>query len=228
MTGYVDIVVLAVVAAGLLAVLWRILGTRSGHEPQPGPNPFSNTNAPVKNSVVSPLERALNAKPVKATVLEGAPDDLILSVNQGLKQIQDYDPEFSERGFVSGARAAFEIIVKAYARGQLDALKPLLDDKLYQQFAEDAKVRAGKAYQMETVIHRLKSVDITAARMRGFEAEVAIDFISEQTTCVEDAHGTLVAGSKEALDEVHDSWIFRRDVRAADPNWLLVETRDKA
>lgn len=222
----VDIVILAIVVAVLVFQLRRVLGERNGNEPIPGADPFAA--GPARANSGSPLDRAMNAKPVAAEVLkDGVPESAEpLSVNQGLQQIKDYDGDFDERAFMQGARAAFEMIVKAYARGDLETLKNLLGPKLYDHFAEDAKARAQKGYTMETTIHRLSAVNIIAARMIGFEAEVSVEFISEQTSVVRDGANAVVAGDPNTREEIRDTWIFRRDTRGNDPSWHLVETRE--
>lgn len=223
----VDILILAVIVAVLIFQLRRVLGERDENEQPPVQDPFAAQ--PVRNNPAqSPLERAMSAKPVDAKILEeGMPhSNEPLSVNQGIQQIKDFDSEFDERAFMQGARAAFEMIVKAYARGDLETLKNLLSPKLYDHFAEDAKARAQKDYTMETTIHRLAQAHIVTARMVGFEAEVAVEYISEQTSVVRNSAGEVVAGNPDSHEEIRDTWVFRRDTRGTDPSWLLTETRD--
>ena len=222
----IDIVILAIIVAALVYQLYRVLGERNGNERTPSAtDPFAAQS--FRPSGGSPLDRALSAKPVTAEVLPGvAASDDPLSVNQGLQQIKDYDRDFDEQGFLHGARAAFEMIIKAYARGDLETLKTLLAPKLYDHFAEDAKARAQKNYTMETTIYKISSATIIAARMIGFEAEVRVEFISEQTSVVRDAASNIVTGDPAAHEEIRDTWIFRRDTRGADPSWHLTETRE--
>jgi len=223
----IDIVILAVVVAALVYQLWRVLGVRNDNEPQmPASDPFAAQS--LRPLSGSPVDRAMNAKPVNAKVLpDGVPaTNEPLSVNQGLQQIKDYDSDFDERGFMQGARAAFEMIVKAYARGDLETLKNLLSPKLYDHFAEDAKARAQKDYTMETTLHKISTTTITGARMIGFDAEVTVEFISEQTSVVRDGAGNVVVGDPAAREEIRDTWTFRRDTRGTDPAWHLVETKE--
>jgi len=222
----IDIVILAIIVAALVYQLYRVLGERNGSErTPPAADPFAAQS--LRPLGGSPLDRAMNAKPVTAEVLPGVPvSDEPLSVNQGLQQIKDYDRDFDEQGFVQGARTAFEMIIKAYARGDLETLKNLLTPKLYDHFAEDAKARAQKNYTMETTLYKISSATITGARMIGFEAEVMVEFISEQTSVVRDAANNIVTGDPAAREEIRDTWIFRRDTRGTDPSWHLTETRE--
>jgi predicted lipid-binding transport protein (Tim44 family) len=234
-----DIVILAVIVAVLVYQLRRVLGERNGAEPTPGADPFTNP----ATAGMSPLSRAMNAKPVTATVLpDGVPhSDEPLSANQGLQQIKDYDSEFDERAFLNGARAAFEMIIKAYARGDMDILKSLLSPELYDRFADDVKARTAKGMVMDTTLHRLVSATIMRARMIVFDGEVTVEFVSEQTTVIRKKPETLsdvaqditsIGGVPLSIDnlmmqpreEVRDTWVFRRDTRTHDPIWHLVET----
>lgn len=221
----IDIIILAVIVAVLAYQLRKVLGERNDGEQPMQQDPMQQ---PVRPAVQTPLERAMGAKPVDAKILsDGAPlSDEPLSINQGLQQVRDFDSEFDERTFLQGARAAFEMIVKAYARGDLETLKNLLSPKLYDHFAEDAKARAQKDYTMETTIHRLANATIIGARMIGFEAEITVEFISEQTSVVRSSAGEVMAGDPNAREEIRDTWVFRRDTRGTDPSWLLTETRD--
>lgn len=220
----INILILAVIVAVLVYQLRRVLGERTGSEPTPGPDPFAPVAA-AQNSG-SPLSRALNAKPVAASVLpDGVPASTEpLSINQGLQQIRDYDSVFDERSFLQGARSAFEMIIKAYARGDLETLKPLLSPELYDQFSADAKSRAKSGMVMETTLQRLTSATIMAARMIGFDAEVRVEFVSEQITFIRNSAGDVVSGDPKSTEEVRDTWTFRRDTRGQDPVWHLQDT----
>lgn len=223
----VDIIVLVVIVAALVFQLLRVLGERTGNEPLAGADPFAAQ--PVRGHLQSaPVQRAMGAKLVDAKVLPDGvpPSQEPLSVNQGLQQIRDYDSEFDERSFLQGARAAFEMIVKAYARGDLETLKNLLAPGLYDHFAEDAKARAQKDYTMETIIHKINAANILAARMIGFDSEITVEFITEQTSTIRDSRGEVVAGNPDTREEIRDTWIFRRDTRGNDPAWHLLETRE--
>ena len=50
-------------------------------------------------------------------------------------------------------------------------------------------------------------------------------FVSEQENTLRDSAGHAVGGSEGRLEEITDLWTFARDPKAADPNWILVETK---
>ena len=56
-------------------------------------------------------------------------------VAQGIAHIRSVDPSFDPGRFLEGARAAFEMIVGAFASGDKTRLRPLLSDEVFRLFA---------------------------------------------------------------------------------------------
>src|SRR5437868_1229378 len=111
---YLDIVFFAMVAGFILLRLRAVLGRRTGTEKPPQP-----IVAPPRDDKVAPLpdrERPRDAATVNQPVLPG------------VAAVQRVDPGFTPDGFLEGARAAYEMIVAAFAGGDTQALRPLLSD----------------------------------------------------------------------------------------------------
>ena len=53
---------------------------------------------------------------------------------------------------------------------------------------------------------------------------VTVEFISEVITCVRDKNNKIVSGNPEKIKKIYDTWIFSRNIKSQNPNWLLVET----
>ncbi len=228
----VELVILAAIAGFLMYRLSRALGERNGNEPRLGQNPLEAETLRRQASEIAKEIKRQTGQTVQSVTVTPVPkaapvnSDEPLSINQGLQQIQQYDPTFNERGFLNGARAAFELIIKAYARGDVEALKPLLSSDLFEKFKTDIQARANKNYHMETIIHQLRDVEINSARMKEFNAEIILQFTSDQTSYVVDSSDEVVAGNRNDIEEVVDIWTFRRDTRARDLNWVLVAASD--
>src|SRR5260370_27742456 len=126
---YFDIIIFAMIAAFLVLRLRSVLGRRTGTEK---PREFRPLAKPATDNVVS-LPEGLRAREELAPPPSGprAP-----SPEAGIAQIRNADPKFDPDGFVQGARAAFEIILKAFAGGNTATLRPVLIDALYEHFAE--------------------------------------------------------------------------------------------
>ena len=142
----------------------------------------------------------------------------------GIAAIRRADPGFDVDHFLQGARAAFSMIVEAYAKGDKRTLRPLLADEVYAQFAGaiDAREQAGHVLTTELVATR--EAEITQATMVGSKARVTVKFTSEQINVTRNAQGEVVEGDPRQIETVIDLWTFERDTRSRDPNWQLVET----
>lgn len=217
-----EIVIFAMVAAFFIYRLRNVLGRRHGEERE-RPNPFAQRQggetppAPAGDDNVVALPRRDLPEPV---AVEGP-----VSVLDGVRAIQAVDPSFSEKGFLAGARGAFEMIVGAFAAGDTPTLRPLLADEVYDRFAAAIRQRQQAGETLESRIHRIDMADLSAARLEGRHAFCTVTFTSHQTHVTRDADGTIIDGDADRPEEVVDIWTFSRNTRASDPNWLLVETR---
>ncbi len=227
---YIDILIFALIAAFLIYRLNAVLGTRHGGERERR-NPYDPAAQPE-----SPVERegiTLDARPMQDNVvaLAGAEGHIDVGANTdgrietGLREIAAADGYFEINSFMQGARAAFEMIVMAYSRGDLDTLRPLLSPKLFADFAAGVKNREALGQTHELTIHRIKSARIVEAHLGGTMAYVTVDFDVEETSVTRDASGNVIDGNPDRVFSVEDIWTFTRDTRASDPNWTLIETR---
>jgi len=141
-------------------------------------------------------------------------------------QIRLADPAFDPQRFSEGAKAAFEMIVTAFAQGDTASLRPLLADDVYENFAAAIKGRQDAKQTLETTLIGIKSAEIIEARMEGRTAYVTVKFISEQVNVTRNAAGEVVDGDANRVAAVTDIWTFARNTRASDPNWALVQTSE--
>lgn len=153
-----------------------------------------------------------------------APDEPY-SLAAGIAQIQANDPTFDEKNFVQGARAAFEMIVTAFAQGDTPTLRPLLSDDVYDNFAAAIRNRQAAGETLETQVIGIRDSDVIEARMEGRTAFVTIKFVSDQVNITRDKAGEVIDGDPEQPLEVVDIWTFARNTRSRNPNWTLIETR---
>lgn len=227
----VDILIFAAIAAFLVYRLNAVLGTRHGDERQ-RPNPFAARPAPRpgenKGEVVTlpaPAPRRKEMPPADMASIVDATANSDGRIETGLAEIALADAAFDPAHFVSGAKMAFEMVVTAYARGDLDALKSLVSPKLYADFAAGVKAREEKGHTAHVEIHRIKAARIVEAHLGGAMAYVTIDFDVEETAFTKDRDGNTVEGDEGRIFSVEDIWTFTRDTRTHDPNWMLIETR---
>ena len=217
---FFDIFLIAVVAGIILFRLYTVLGRRTGNERPPQESYRLSGNAPV--DAARPKDNVV-ALPVAVRTGQIA-DQPANPVSRGLADIKLADRSFEADHFVSGARSAYELIVTAFARGDRAQLKPLLGDEVYAAFDQ---VIAGREQRKEAVAFTFvgfKDVKIVHAALKGRMSEVTLAFGSQFISVTTDANGTVVEGDSKSVRDVTDVWTFARDVRARDPNWLLIAT----
>ena len=222
-----DIIILAVIAGFLVLRLRGVLGKRTGHDK---PSDFFRTpQKPSDNVIPLPERRPLEEPP---PVPEPALADLgratlpkdATPLATGLAQIKLADRSFDEKGFVLGAKAAFEMIVNAYAKGELKTLRPLLSNEIYEEFAKAIRARADAKETLETTFVGMKEAAIVEAELQGKTAFVTARFVSEQSNVTRDAAGAVISGDPTQVIAITDLWTFARNTTSRDPNWLLVAT----
>ena len=141
--------------------LRSVLGQRTGRE-RPPFDPYSARDAvrtPSNENVVTLPGRAADKGPVPRQ-----PDDAAdrwkgiaepgSALAAGLDAIAREDKTFDAAGFLTGGRAAYEMIVTAYANGDRRQLKDLLAREVYEGF-EAAIQRARAARREDRVAFRL-------------------------------------------------------------------------
>lgn len=240
--SYIDILLFAAIAAFLVFRLRNVLGKRVGHERPEHANRDRFSNDPNRNDPnrdqpandagdkVVPLPD-LNARPdlsrddAPATAQAAAEPSSAGGLAAGLLQIRRADPGFSPEGFVDGARAAFEMVVQAFAAGDLKTLKPLLSDAVFDQFRQAIKARETAGQKLETTLVGIDKAEIVEAELRDRTAIVTVSFRTEQVNVIRDAAGEPVDGDATQVDKVTDIWTFSRNTRSRDPNWTLIATR---
>jgi predicted lipid-binding transport protein (Tim44 family) len=217
--AYLDILFFAMVAAFVALRLRSVLGRRTGQERRRGPGFGAAPNG--SDNVVSLPDRG------KATPTDdpGIADVADPALKTGLTEIRMADSRFDLASFLQGARAAFGMIVEAFANGDKAALKPLLAPPVYESFARAIDARTRKGQTLETQLVGIRAAEVADASLTGSTARVAVRFKSEQVNTVRDSQGAVVPEGSHDAEEVVDIWTFERDVRARDPNWTLVETR---
>ncbi len=223
---YFDLILLAMVAAFVFLRLRGVLGRRTGNERQPGDR-LSGGEAPgADDNVIQLPDREDEAAEISAgEEAELWSDDS--PVGAGLTQIKIADHNFEPGEFLNGARMAYEMIVGAFADGDQDTLRNLLNEDVYDNFIRAISDREGRGETLETSVVDIKSVDVVEARLNDKTAEITVKIISETISAAKDEDGELIDPEAVHPREVVDIWTFSHNVRSRDPNWLLVETRSQ-
>ena len=218
---FLDIIFFAMVAAFIALRLRSVLGRRTGNEPRP-PESMSRSQSDETVDNVVRLRKRDAAPPRKIDDFSDVDDPALVA---GLKSVQSADPQFNREDFITGACAAFEIIIQAFAAGDSKRLQPLVNDTVYQLFAGAVDERNSAGETLETTLVGLREKEIVEAGMNGRTARVTVRFVSDQINLVRDSDNDVVDGDPGVSQEVVDMWTFERDTGSRDPNWMLVATR---
>lgn len=227
---FIDIIILLAVAAFLILKLRSVLGKRSGHEKRPEYDPFnSKRDAPGEDKVIHlPNRNKSGEEGAAGTETRTARTESEMPGNgdgiPGLTQIKLADANFDETQFLGGARAAFEMIIQAFAMGERGSLKPLLADDVYDNFSTAIDEREERHEKLETTLVGIKEAEIIDATLENKIALVTVKFVSEQINVTRDRAGGVAEGDPSHVARITDLWTFARNVRSRDPNWNLVAT----
>jgi predicted lipid-binding transport protein (Tim44 family) len=198
-----ELIIFAGLAAIVLYQLYAVLGRRVGRQPEDSP-----------------------AVPTTATAVDRAPDAPALASDDdddgvaltGLAAVKAKDPSFDVSRFLGGAKAAYEMIVKAFAAGDRAKLRDLLASPVMAAF--DTAIAAREAEnRTETVeFTHPPRADLEKVEVVGSDlARVTVRFLAEFRSRTKGPEGEGVDDRRTA-----ELWTFERRLRSRDPNWMLV------
>lgn len=227
---FVDILLLAMIAAFIILRLRSVLGRRTGHE-RPPRNPFthrktshSSPSADADSNVVSLLGARTDAvSEPRPRIFENiAPEGSPLAL--GLMDIQLADRRFEPASFIAGAKTAYEMVITAFASGDRKTLQPLLSKGVYDSFDQVISERERSGTSVESNLVSIETAEFAEATLRERIAEITVKFISEIISATKNSEGAVIEGDPISVRRVTDVWTFAHDTKSADPNWLLVGT----
>ena len=137
---------------------------------------------------------------------------------------QTFDDSAKQK-FLNGAKAAYEMIVTSFAKGDKNVLKPLLNKEMYKNFSDEIDNR-----KKENIKSELTFVGVKSAKIKNFEKKdniytFTVDFVSEIITCKKDKNNKVIEGNPDIIKIVNDIWKFSKNMWSNNPNWYLVETK---
>ena len=241
MDGRIDVTTLLflVLAVVIFLKLRSVLGRRTGHEQgrfeqykaQQQARQQAREAADDKIVTLPRRDREEDVRPVEQEVgadgeqrareYAGGNDE----IGKALVELVRADPNFEPAHFVQGAKAAYEIIVTAFAEGNRKTLKDLLSPDVYDGFSRAITEREGRGEQMDQSFVGIKAADLVEAEVKGGIAQLTVKFVSELISATRDRAGVVINGDPKRIREVTDIWTFAREVMSRNPNWKLVATQ---
>ncbi|MCQ8184001.1 Tim44/TimA family putative adaptor protein [Parvularcula maris] len=206
-----SLIIFAALALFLSYRLFNVLGTRGGHEPD-------EADRPILRPVPTADEIEANAAPAQSNLTPV--EKLPLWAKEAREHVADFEP----KPFLEGAKAAYEMVVEAYASGDLGDVRGFVAPDVIHSFevAIDGRQQAGQKVDFTFVGAEQPEVMTVVRESEHLSAEVR--FRSEQVRAVRNEAGEVVEGNPEQVVTVVDTWTFTRPIDTNDPNWTLVAT----
>lgn len=146
--------------------------------------------------------------------------------DQNWTLLREVDPEFSPSWFLIGAQCAYETIVEAYARGDMQTLRPLLSAQVLDTFATVIAERNERQGAAELVVLGIDVAEIERVALLQDAVEVEVMFHAQLIETVGSSADDLVQSRSTRPILVADRWTFSRPIPSRDPSWTLVATEE--
>lgn len=237
MDDFFDLPTLIVIGLAIV-ILFRlrsVLGTRTGNER----SPLERREAAAKAQGTKPGDETVvqmrpRPEPVRDADAERQARRLATEIEQfsngdekvaaGLRAIADADPSFGPKSFMEGAKAAYEMIVTAFAQGDRKTLRNLLEKDVSEGFEKAIGDREAAGNKVDFTFVGLPRIEISEAEVDKRTASVTIRFYAEVVSATRDKDGNLIEGNADQVTTIADEWTFARNPKSRDPNWKLVAT----
>ena len=219
---YADIIFFAVIAAFLFIKLRGAFGQEDGTEDR-----IREKMNRLQQAVKQAETRHNNATARDAEIVDITPletDDIDDKLQEKIAKIQAIDGSFTLPNFMGGANMAFEMILNAYSDADRDTLKNLLSTDIYTMFDEALTEGENTEKREHITLISINHSVVEKIVLRGNKAKITVRFDSEQIRVLKNANGDVVDGTASNIDLLDDEWTFERDLRAANPNWTVIDT----
>ena len=191
--GYLDIILLGMIAGFIILRLRSILGRKTGHETKIYPG-FAEKKFNIPKN---------DSKQVKQNheILEGN----------------------NKKEFLKGAEIAYETILTSFAYGDLNKLKNLLTANMNKNFSEAVEVRNKEKIKSEFTFIGIKESSVEKYEKVKDDLFASVKFVAEVISVKKDKDNNIIEGSPDKIRFVTDTWKFTKNIKNKSPNWHLSE-----
>jgi len=195
--GYIDIILLGMIAGFIILRLRNILGRKTGHEPKIYPD-FTEKKFNVPNNNIKSFKKNYE-------VLEGQ----------------------EKKEFLKGAEIAYETILTSFANGDNKKLKSLLTPDMVTNFEQAIQARNKENIKSEFTFIGVKESSVEKYERIKNELFASVKFVSEVISVKKDKDDKIIEGNPDKIKQVIDYWKFTRNILKKGPNWYLSEIVSK-
>jgi predicted lipid-binding transport protein (Tim44 family) len=191
--GYIDIILLGMIAGFIILRLRSILGRKTGHESKVYPA-FAEKKFNIPKSETKPIKQNFE-------ILEGN----------------------EKKQFLQGAELAYESILTSFANGDLKKLKNLLTSNMNNNFSAAIEVRNKEKIKSEFTFIGIKESSVEKYEKIKDNAFATVKFVAEVISVKKDKDNKTIEGNPDKIKFVTDIWKFTRNIQNKNPNWYLSE-----
>ena len=191
--GYLDIILLGMIAGFIILRLRSILGRKTGHE--------------------SKIYQGFAEKEFNIPKNEAKP------VKQNLDSLEGKD----KKEFLRGAEIAYESILTSFANGDLIKLKSLLSPTMFSNFSDAIKARNKENIKSEFTFIGVKESSVEKYEKIKDNLFATVKFVAEVISVKRDKENKIIEGNPDKIKFVSDNWKFTKNVNQKSPNWYLSE-----
>ena len=191
--GYLDIILLGMIAGFIILRLRSILGRKTGHETKVYPG-FDEKKFSIPKQDVEPQKQNFE-------ILEGK----------------------DKKEFLKGAEIAYETILTSFANGDLIKLKSLLSPSMFSNFSDAIKARNKENIKSEFTFIGVKESSLEKYEKIKDELFATVKFVAEVISVKRDRDNKIIEGNPDKIKFVTDNWKFTRNINNKSPNWNLSE-----
>ena len=191
--GYIDIILLGMIAGFIVLRLRNILGRKTGHESKIYPE-FSEKKFNMSKPNIKNIKKNLD-------ILEGQ----------------------EKKEFLQGAELAYESILTSFAKGEIKKLKSLLTSNMSLNFEEAIESRNKQNIKSEFTFIGVKESNVEKYEKIKNELYASVKFVSEVISVKKDKNDQIIEGNSDKIKQVTDYWKFTRNTLNKNPNWYLSE-----
>ena len=191
--GYIDIILLGMIAGFIILRLRSILGRKTGHETKVYPN-FAERKFNIPKNNIKPVKR-------NHEILEGK----------------------EKKEFLEGAEIAYETILTSFANGELKKLKSLLTSSMNSNFTGAITARNNDKIKSEFTFIGMKESSVEEYEKVKDDIFATVKFVAEVISVKKDKDDKIIEGNPDKIKFVTDIWKFTRNIKNKSPNWYLAE-----
>ncbi len=122
--------------------------------------------------------------------------------------------------FIEGAKKAFEMITENFSAQDLSKVKNIISTKIKEQFQTNIEELQKKNQKLNSQIISIDEAKIIVAKIDSRYAYLTVEFTSQQIDYITEGK-KIIEGSKTEQVNVVDRWIFKKNLTAKNPAWLL-------